>query len=132
VSVGIRASMDRAVLENASLVLDGVSIVPGMIDLEAYSDLADVFYVVVSLLDEEGFENRFAERATSAKARPEHRYVKNLDSILRVQNHLLELADRNDVPIVDNASFDSSVLQIIRHVTESLRKKGDFDAAELL
>jgi 2-phosphoglycerate kinase len=132
VSVGVRASMDRAVLENASLVLDGVAMVPGLIDLDAYSDLADVFYVVVSLLDEEGFENRFAERATNAKARSEHRYVKNLDSILRVQNHLLELADRHGVPIVDNVSFDSSVLQIIRHVTESLRKKGDFDVAELL
>ncbi len=132
VSVGVRASMDRAVLENASLVLDGVSIVPGLIDLEAYDDLADVFFVMVSLLDEEGFETRFAERATSAKARPQHRYVKNLDSILRVQNHLLELADRHGVPIVDNVSFDSSVLQIVRHVTESLRKKGDFDAADSL
>jgi len=132
VSVGVRASMDRAVLENASLVLDGVSIVPGLIDLEAYADLADVFFVMVSLLDEEGFENRFAKRANSAKARPQHRYVKNLDAILRIQNHLLELADRHGVPIVDNASFDSSVLQIVRHVTESLRKKGDFDVAELL
>jgi 2-phosphoglycerate kinase len=132
VSVGVRASMDRAVLENASLVLDGVAIVPGLIDLEAYADLADVFFVMVSLLDEEGFETRFAERATSAKARPQHRYLKNLNAILRVQNHLLELADRHGVPIVDNVSFDSSVLQIVRHVTESLRKKGDFDAAEML
>ncbi|MBW2287369.1 MAG: zeta toxin family protein [Deltaproteobacteria bacterium] len=132
VSVGVRASMDRAVLENASLVLDGVAIVPGLIDLEVYADLADVFFVMVSLLDEEGFETRFAERATSAKARPQHRYLKNLNAILRVQNHLLELADRHGVPIVDNVSFDSSVLQIVRHVTESLRKKGDFDAAEML
>ena len=116
----------------SAAVAMGVSIVPGLIDLEAYDDLADVFFVMVSLLDEEGFETRFAERATSAKARPQHRYVKNLDSILRVQNHLLELADRHGVPIVDNVSFDSSVLQIVRHVTESLRKKGDFDAADSL
>jgi 2-phosphoglycerate kinase len=132
VSVGVRASMDRAVLENASLVLDGVSIAPGLIDLEAYSELADVFFVLVAQLDEEGFESRFAARATAAKDRPPHRYLKNLDAILRIQNHLLELADRHSVPIVDNVSFDSSVLQIVRHVTESLRKKGDFDAAEML
>jgi hypothetical protein len=36
------------------------------------------------------------------------------------------------VPIVDNVSFDRSVLLIIRHVTETLRKRGDFDAAEFL
>ena len=36
------------------------------------------------------------------------------------------------MPIVDNVSFDRSVTSIIRHVTETLRKKGDFDAAALL
>ena len=36
------------------------------------------------------------------------------------------------MPIVDNDSFDRAVLLIIRHVTETLRKRGDFDASELL
>ena len=44
----------------------------------------------------------------------------------------MELADRYGVPIVDNVSFDRSVLLIIRHVTETLRKKGPFDATEQL
>ena len=34
--------------------------------------------------------------------------------------------------VVDNASFDRSVLFVTRHVTEALRKRGDFDARELL
>jgi 2-phosphoglycerate kinase len=61
-----------------------------------------------------------------------HRYIENLEGILRIQDHLLELADRHGVPIVDNVSFDRSVLSIIRHVAETLRKKGPFDASELL
>ena len=61
-----------------------------------------------------------------------HRYLENLDAILKIQDHFLELADRYNVPIVDNAAFDRSVLLIIRHVTETLRKRGDFDAEELL
>ena len=44
VSVGVRGSLDRAVAENTSLVLDGVSIVPGLIDLEAYAESADVVF----------------------------------------------------------------------------------------
>ena len=48
--------MDRAVLENASLVLDGVSIVPGLIDLESYSKKADVFFLVVATLDDEAYQ----------------------------------------------------------------------------
>ena len=58
--------------------------------------------------------------------------LENFDTILKVQDHFLELADRYDVPIVDNASFDRSVLFVTRHVTEALRKRGDFDAQELL
>jgi len=127
VSVGIRASLERAVNENASLVLDGVSIVPGLIDLEPFSETADVIFLVVGTLDEEVFSNRFAARAEDAKHRPLHRYLENLDSIIRIQDHFLELADRFEVPIVDNISFDRSVLLIIRHVTDTLSHRHGFD-----
>jgi 2-phosphoglycerate kinase len=66
VSVGVRASMDRAISENASLVVDGVSIVPGLIDLDAYAGLADVIFLMISTLDEDAFESRFVARAASA------------------------------------------------------------------
>ena len=132
VCVGVRGSMDRAVAENASLVLDGVSIVPGLLDLESYREKADVFALVVATLEEETLRERFASRALAAHDRPVHRYLENLGTILRVQDHFLELADRYDVPIVNNVSFDRSVLFIIRYVTETLRKCGDFDAKDLL
>jgi 2-phosphoglycerate kinase len=132
VSVGIRGSVDRAIAENTSLVMDGVSIVPGMLDVGAYAELADVIFLVVATLDEDAFKNRFSARATDQKQRAPHRYLENLDAILRIQEHFLELADRYDVPIVDNVSFDRSVLLIIRHVAEALRKKRAFDVAELL
>jgi 2-phosphoglycerate kinase len=112
--------------------MDGVSIVPGMLDVAAYADRADVIFLVVATLDEEAFKNRFSARATDQKQRAPHRYLENLDAILRIQEHFLELADRYDVPIVDNVSFDRSVLLIIRHVAEALRKKRAFDVAELL
>jgi 2-phosphoglycerate kinase len=132
VSVGIRGSIDRAIAENASLVMDGVSIVPGMFEADAYAELADVIFLVVATLDEEAFKNRFALRAADQQRRPPHRYLQNLVAILRIQEHILELADRYDVPIVDNVSFDRSVLLIIRHVGEALRRKRTFDVAELL
>jgi 2-phosphoglycerate kinase len=130
VSVGLRGSMDRAVAENASMVLDGVSIVPGMIDLEPYEELAHVIFLVVASLDEDAFAKRFAARAAGEKRRGVHRYLENLDSILKIQDYFLDAAERSSVPIVDNVSFDRSVLQIIRYVTETLRKRGDFDADE--
>lgn len=132
VSVGIRASMDRAVAENASMVLDGVAIVPGMIDLEAYEELADVIFLVVATLDTDAYARRFATRAEGQTQRAAHRYLENLDAILAVQDYFLEAAERHGVPIVDNESFDRAVVQIIRHVTEILRKRHRLTTQQML
>jgi 2-phosphoglycerate kinase len=131
VSVGVRAMLERAVAENASQILDGVSIVPGLLDLAAYAETAHVIFLVVATLDERAFRARFEQRARTSH-RPEHRYLEHFDAILRIQDHFLELADRHDIPIVDNESIDGSVLSIIKHVTETLRKEGGFDAEEML
>jgi 2-phosphoglycerate kinase len=130
VSIGVRAMMDRAVAENTSMILEGVSVVPGLIDLERYAEVAHVIFLVVASLEEDAFATRFAARAKATARRPPHRYLENLDSILRIQDYLLELAEGSGVPIVDNSHFDTSVTSIIRHVTETLRKQDELDAAE--
>jgi len=132
VAVGIRASIDRAVAEGASLVIDGVSVVPGLVSPEAWADSAYVIFLVVGSLDEDALRNRFAARAIGAKERAAHRYLENFDAICKIQDHFLELAERHDVPIVDNSSFDRAVLLVIRHVTDTLHKLGNSDARELL
>ena len=40
-----------------------------------------------------------------------------------------QYAEAQQLPIVDNRSFDDSVLSILRHVTESLRTQGDAHAS---
>lgn len=132
VSVGVKAMMDRAVAENSSMILDGVSIVPGLVDLDAYAESAHVIFLVVANLSPESFRSRFSARAQGAIGRPPHRYLENLDAILKIQDHFLELADRHHIPIVDNDQFDRSVLSIVRHVTETLRKKSPADVQDLL
>jgi 2-phosphoglycerate kinase len=129
---GVRASMDRAVAENASTVIDGVAIVPGMIELDAYRDLADVIFLVVATLDIDAYAGRFASRAKGQSHRAAHRYLENLDGIVRVQDYLLEAAERHAIPIVDNESFERAVVQIIRHVAETLRERRGLSIDEML
>lgn len=123
VSVGVRAIIDRAIAENASVIIDGVSVVPGLIDLEPYRDRAEVVFLLVATLDTDVFRGRFESRAKGETQRVPHRYIEHMDAILRIQDHLLELAEQFQVPIVDNQYFDRSVLSIIRHLIETLRKK---------
>ena len=122
VAVGVRAIIDRALEENASLVLDGVALVPGLIDLAHYDGRAHVFFQVVARFDPAGMQAQFLSRAEREKNREAKRYVDELDAILEIQDYVLEQADREDVPIIENASLEGSVLLVIRHVVERLRK----------
>lgn len=124
VSVGVKAMIDRAVDENTSMILEGVSILPGLIDASAWGDHAHVVFLAVSTLDEDSFQRRFRARAKDAARRPPHRYLENLEAILRIQEDILELAEHFELPIVDNVDFEESVKSVLRHVIESLRKQG--------
>ncbi|MDP6979624.1 MAG: hypothetical protein QF570_13640 [Myxococcota bacterium] len=126
VSVGVRGTIERAIEESTSLVLDGVSLVPGMIDLDAYKAQAHIIYLVVARMDEDSFRSHFRARGKRQRHRNASRYVDNLEGILKIQEHFLELADRYDIPIVDNVTIDGSVMLVIRHVVETLRKSGNF------
>lgn len=132
VSVGVRAIIDRAIEENTSLVLDGVSLVPGLIDLDHYRKHAHVYFLLVARLDEEAFRGHFQARAEREHHRNASRYMERFDEILRIQEFLLELAERNEVPIVDNITLEGSTQLVIRHVVESLRKQGGLDLSRLL
>jgi len=130
VSVGVRAIIDRAIQENNSLVLDGVSLVPGLIDLERYRKEAHVYFLLVARLDEKAFRGHFEVRAKRQHHRNASRYVERLSEILTIQEYLLELAERHAVPIVDNITLEGSVLLVIRHVVESLRKQSAVDISD--
>jgi 2-phosphoglycerate kinase len=126
VSVGVRAMVERSIAENTHMIIDGVSILPGLFDPERYANDAHLIFLAVATLDPSAYKSRFEARARASKRRPTHRYLENLDAILRIQEHILDLAEEHGVPIVDNASFEDSVLSILRHVTETLGRQGGF------
>jgi len=132
VSVGVRAMLDRAVAENENLVLDGVVLVPGLVDLSAYRDVAHVIYMLVGRFDADAYRGHFGQREDRAGRRAADRYLHNFAAILEIQEYLLDLAEEQAVPIIDNTSVDSSVLLILRNVVETLRKRADLDPATLL
>ncbi|MDD9873360.1 MAG: zeta toxin family protein [Deltaproteobacteria bacterium] len=123
ISVGVRAMMQRAIEEREDLILEGVSILPGLISPGDFAAEAHVIFLAVGALSEQSLARRFERRGGSGR-RSSRRYLQNLGAILCIQSHILELAEQFELPIVDNQSFDDSVLSILRHVTESLRKHG--------
>jgi 2-phosphoglycerate kinase len=128
VAVGVRASLDRGVEESANLVVDGVSLLPGVIDLDRYAGRAHVVFCVVATLDESALRNRFQIRASGQKQRLPHRYLENIDGIVAIQRHLIGEAKRRDMLVVDNIDLDASAREVLAHVLDRLETGVEADA----
>lgn len=123
VGEGAKAMLERAAHEGVSMIMEGVSLLPGQVDVSGWRDSTHVVYLAVASFGEAAFKERFRARGAANARRAERRYLKNLDAILQIQDHILESAEQHDWPIVKNKDFDDSVLSILRHVTETIRKQ---------
>jgi len=105
VNVGVRASSERAFHEGWSLVLEGVHLVPGMVEVPS-PDLAVAVYVVLSIEDEDEHIRHFRFRDEDSEQRPESRYLERFDDIRRLQEVIVARAHRAGVPVIENEDAD--------------------------
>jgi 2-phosphoglycerate kinase len=115
VLVGVRASIDRALQEGWSLVLEGVHIVPGMVP--AALDNALVVQCVLAIEDETAHADHFWVRdAASDGLRPVQKYLERLSDIRRLQDYIVERARRNNVPVIENGDVEGAISSVIELV----------------
>ena len=110
VLVGVNASSDRALEEGWSLVLEGVHLVPGMVDLPR-PELAVSVFVVLSIEDEEEHLRHFHFRDEDTE-RPESRYLERFDDIRRLQEQVVARAHRAGVPVIENENADKAARMV--------------------
>ena len=103
VLVGVRASIDRALEEGWSMVLEGVHLVPGMLPR---IDGALVVQCVLTIDDEEEHSTHFLVRDAGLDGlRPHAKYIERLDDIRRIQDHIVRRAKRHNVPVIPHTDL---------------------------
>ena len=132
VLVGVRAMVERAIQENFSLVVEGVHVVPGLLALEPYDKDAYIVPLIISTLNRESYFDRFPVREKEAQNRTSERYRKNFDKILKIQDHILEMAEHYEVPFVENTHLEQTVAQILTTITNAVRQKLHISSEELI
>jgi 2-phosphoglycerate kinase len=123
VLVGVRASIERALEEGWSMVLEGVHLVPGMLPrIEG----ALVVQCVLAIEDEAEHSTHFLARDASLDGlRPHAKYIERLDDIRRIQEHIVGRALRHYVPVITHTDMREaidSVLQLVLASTEQVEK----------
>jgi 2-phosphoglycerate kinase len=110
VLVGVRASSERALEEGWSLVLEGVHLVPGMVELPSPERAVSVF-VVLSIEDEQEHARHFQYRDEDSD-RPVSRYLERFEDIQRLQELIVERANLEGVPVIENDDADRAARMV--------------------
>jgi 2-phosphoglycerate kinase len=111
----VEASVERAIAEGWSMVLEGVHLVPGMLSVPQGE--AIVVQCVLAIDDEEAHASHFWIRdATSHGLRPVHKYLERLSDIRQLQGFIVERAREMDIPVIQNTNVDETVGAVIELV----------------
>lgn len=122
VGVGVKAIIERAIEENSSLIVDGVHLLPDLIDLGQFEKDAIFVWVNLHIEDDKQYKERFKERGDQASKREAHRYIENLDAILKIQNHILSVGKKHKLIAYENTDFEETTQNMLTHIMDCLRK----------
>jgi 2-phosphoglycerate kinase len=118
VAVGAVAVVERAVLEGLSTVVEGVHLVPGLVEPPPGHD-ATIVNVMLAIEDEEAHQSHFVARdSASGGARALERYLQHFGEIRRIQDYLLGRAQRMNVPVVDATDGDAALRSVLDLILE--------------
>ena len=120
VLIGVRALIERALQEGWSIVLEGVHLVPGMVELPR-PDLAVSVFVVLSIDDEDEHVRHFRFRDEDSE-RPESRYLERFEDIRRLQEFVVARARREGVPVIENENADKAARTVADLVLEAAER----------
>ncbi len=120
VLVGVRASIERALQEGWSMVLEGVHLVPGLLPTQFPDTL--VVPCMLSIEDETAHAQHFFTREGGSQ-RPRDKYLDRFAEIRELQRFLVGRAVREGVPVIENESADDATAALAELVLSAAEQK---------
>ena len=112
----IEKVIQRAITDFDDIIIEGVHLVPGLMDIEQFKEDAEIYFFILSS-DEQSHKERFVKRAVQI-----HRGGKQLDFFTEnriIHNHLVNQAKKNDVNIIQTESIEKTVDSILSIINKS-------------
>lgn len=130
VCVGANAILERSERERVSTMIEGVHLVPGLVDPVDVSRSA-VIDTVVYIGEEHTHRSHFTMRGMQTDgSRPVEHYLRSFDRIREIQSYLVEQAARRGVPVLENTYLDETVRSLVDHTLDVVeRVAAERDAA---
>ena len=113
---GLEKIIQRAITDYDDIIIEGVHLVPGLINIDQFKEYSNIYFFVLSS-DEESHKERFVKRAVQI-----HRGGKQLDFFREnriIHDHLLKQAEANDVNVIKTESIDKTLDKILSIINRS-------------
>ncbi len=120
--VGVRAVVERSIVENLSVVVEGTHLAPPLVPFSDLEGAVIQLPLLLTTLSEEVHRSRFLSRARGTGRRAE-RYLDHFERIRALQEHLIEQAEAHDVPVFDTSDGETALLRGLRLVTGLLQQQ---------
>ena len=124
VLVGVQASIDRALNESWSMVIEGVHLVPGLVPAEIEGAL--LVHAVLRVDSVEEHASHFVIRdATTGGERTLEKYLEGLAEIRALQDVIVERAVRHGVPVIESSSIGHATTTLLDLVLSYFERDAD-------
>jgi hypothetical protein len=116
----IEKVIKRAVDDFDDVVIEGVHLVPGLVNTEKFKNDASIHFFILSA-DEDVHKERFVKRAMKIKRGGKHLEYFKENRI--IHDYLVEQANEHGVPVINNQSIECTLkrmLSIIREICKEM------------
>lgn len=130
-AVPCEAVIRRSLLEESSLILEGVHVNHTMVDMVPADSNAIVIPIMLAVLTQDKLRDRFRGRGEQVDQRRAERYLEQFASIWRLQSYLLSEADRQRIPIIVSNNREQVIRDAMNTIVSALSAKLSAEPSEV-
>ncbi len=123
VNAGLKGLIKRSIKEKTDLIINGVHILPDMLNPEDFRN-ANIVKVFLHVSNKEEHRKRFYIRGGTLHERPADKYLENFDTIRVIQKYIMRRAKEKGYLQINNRNSRQSAIKIITHIIEKIEKVG--------
>ena len=108
--------INRGIKDYNDIIIEGVHLIPGLIDIDKFKEHADVHFFMLTS-DENSHKECFVKRATEKLRGSKHLDYFKENRI--IYDFLIKEAEKNNVEIIESENIDTAIHRILGNINKT-------------
>jgi 2-phosphoglycerate kinase len=120
VTTAIKSLVERAMAERESMVIEGIHLVPGYLETDAFENAWVVPLVIAVDDDESHLSHFFIREIQTDGTRPLEKYRENFATIRLLGRYIEDLAREHGIPVIVSHQLDRTIAETLEHIVDAV------------